>query len=144
MTLREKRRRDLTNTLDRTIAQRDGCLANLVRYEAKLKTLRRQLQRLDRAITIETKAPAPKPPAIKGVQPSPPETVDEPAIPLFLQRKAGDDKDEAARAEIEATQASHRAAKARGRSETRKAKARGDLTRMPLTGRAAIEAIRKA
>jgi hypothetical protein len=61
------------------------------------------------------------------------------SIPAFLERKALDPVAEQIKAEQEAT----KRAKARGRIERMKAKQRGDLKKMPLTGRAALDAINK-
>lgn len=62
------------------------------------------------------------------------------AIPSFLDRTKPDPVADQIRAE----QADIKKRKARGRIEKMKAKQRGDLKRMPLTGRAALEAIRNA
>lgn len=65
------------------------------------------------------------------------------AIPAFLdRRKAGEAKDAARAAEIRAEQAERKKLKARGRIEKMKAKQAGDLKKMPLTGRAALDAIK--
>jgi hypothetical protein len=109
---REQRQRDLKNTLARTLAQRDGCLANLVRYETRLAKLRKQMARLERAMARpatatpepvkQTAAPAPAPtnvsptpkpvtvePPAAGMAPAtkPPEDLDE--LPTFLRRSNG-------------------------------------------------------
>ena len=149
MTRTETRHREVTNTLNRTVAQRDGCLANLVKYETKLKTLRRQAQRLERAMAKPVTAPpvpvpqavAPAPaPAVSDVTDIP---VTELAIPDFLDRKkASEQRDRIAREAIEREIAERKKTKARARIETMKAKQRGDTKKMPLTGKAALEAIR--
>jgi hypothetical protein len=59
-------------------------------------------------------------------------------IPAFLQRKKLDPVAEQIKADQEAT----KKAKARGRIDRMKAKQRGDLKKMPLTGKAALAAIR--
>jgi hypothetical protein len=61
-------------------------------------------------------------------------------IPAFLARKKLDPVAE----EIVAEQAAVKKQKARGRIATMKAKQRGDLKKMPLTGKAALAAIRGA
>lgn len=63
---------------------------------------------------------------------------DDLAIPAFLQRKKLDPEAEQVKAEQDAT----KKAKARGRIEKMKAKQRGDLKKMPLSGKAALAAIR--
>jgi hypothetical protein len=62
------------------------------------------------------------------------------ALPSFLDRTKVDPVAEQIREE----QADIKRRKAKGRIEKMKAKQRGDLKRMPLTGRAALEAIRNA
>jgi hypothetical protein len=68
---------------------------------------------------------------------------DDPPIPDFLRRT----KEEANRLDKEAAkviqteQAEHKQAKARARIEKMKAKQRGDLKRMPLSGKEALAAI---
>lgn len=70
-------------------------------------------------------------------------------IPTFLDRTAGNDKDAAARAEIEAQQAAQKKAKAERRikklkigQETKHAELTGQRRKMPLTGKDALAAIR--
>jgi hypothetical protein len=60
------------------------------------------------------------------------------SIPAFLQRKS----DSVVAEQIKADQEETKRKKARGKAETRKAKKAGDLKRMPLTGKAALEHIR--
>ena len=71
------------------------------------------------------------------------------AIPDFLKRMGsigektpGDLRDAEARAEIEREQAGRKARKAKARIEKMKAKQAGDLKKMPLTGKAALAALR--
>jgi hypothetical protein len=169
----DKRHREIENSLARTLAQRDGCLANLVRYEGRLAGLRRQKLRLDRAMA--------KAPKVKGIGSvlcnveaeitAKPEPKPEPApyrpgaslaakiddaingdnldIPGFLKRvgSVGDKTpadlaDAAAAEQIRKDQAARKRIKAASQAATRKAKAAGDLKRMPLTGKAALAAIR--
>ena len=142
MTLREQRHREVTNTLNHTLAQRDACIGRLVRHEARLKLLRKQLARLDRAMAAPPK-PAAAPAAVM------PPATDEP-IPAFLdRRKEADAKDAARRAEIEQANADRKRAQAersRVKSAIKKEKLMAKLTgatkRMPLTGKAALEHIR--
>lgn len=158
MTTIQDRRREAENTLNRLTAQREGCIASLVRYEGRLKIAQRKLERLKRAcrkaleqVTAAAQMPkptvaeAPKPEAAKVETPPPVEAnTDELDIPGFLRRsKEADKKDAEAAAAIRQEQADLKKAKARGRVETMKAKQRGDTRKMPLTGRAALEAIRQ-
>jgi hypothetical protein len=73
------------------------------------------------------------------VKPEPPPEIDT-GIPTFLQRKKLDPVAEQIKAEQEET----KRAKARGRVEKMKAKQRGDLKKMPLSGKAALAAIDRA
>lgn len=65
---------------------------------------------------------------------------DDLGIPEFLRRQAPDPAIEQIREE----QAAIKTAKARGRIEKMKAKQRGDLKKMPLSGRAALDHIRNS
>jgi hypothetical protein len=75
------------------------------------------------------------------VQPPP---SDDLGIPEFLRRGAAAQEaaDKVIADHIREEQAETKKQKARGRVEKMKAKQRGDLKKMPLTGRAALEAIR--
>jgi hypothetical protein len=135
MTLREKRHAAALLTLQRSTTQRDACLAKLVRYELKLTSLRRQVQRLAKALAAE---PTSKP--MPATVPVAVEAKPVPDIPTFLQRsKEADAKDAAAAAAIKAEQAERKKLKATIRSEERAAKASGATKRMPLTGREALQ-----
>lgn len=94
------------------------------------------------ARTPPDRTPAEKPNPISGPVPAAPVALapraDDLAIPTFLQRKKLDPVAE----QIAAEQQTTKQAKARGRIEKLKAKQRGDLKRMPLTGKAALAAIR--
>lgn len=68
----------------------------------------------------------------------PPKEIDT-SIPSFLKRTP-----DPVAEQIKAEQAETKRAKARGRIERMKAKQRGDLKKMPLTGKAALAAIRGA
>ena len=87
------------------------------------------------ATNVEPPAPPPQAPALASV--------DDLAIPTFLQRKRDSEmRDKIAADAIRAEQAERKQSKARARRETAKAKQAGDLKRMPLTGRAALEKLR--
>jgi hypothetical protein len=84
------------------------------------------------AVTIMKEMTAPAP------TPAPPVEIEN-EIPAFLRRqKPGNPIGDQIKAEIEAK----KTAKARGRIATMKAKKAGDLKKMPLTGKAALAAIR--
>jgi hypothetical protein len=82
----------------------------------------------------------PKPEGAALVTPDPVKAVPDLAIPAFLKRDTA--ADDAAAAAIKEEQADTKRRKARGRIDKMKAKQRGDLKKMPLSGRAALEAIR--
>ena len=136
-TLRERRHQDATNALSRVTAQREACLAAFVKFEAKLKKLRKQVERL--AKPVKQKA---KPVATESEGPAILAT-DEPAIPDFLRRTVvAKAKDAEAAEAIRRELAERKTAKARGRIAKMKAVQAGDTKRMPLTGKAALAAIR--
>lgn len=126
-TPRERRHQDATNALSRVNAQREACLAAFVKFEAKLKKLRKQVERLAKPVKPKAKSVA----------------TDEPAIPDFLRRTAeAKAKDAGAAEAIRRELAERKTAKARGRIAKMKAVQAGDTKRMPLTGKAALAAIR--
>jgi hypothetical protein len=133
--------------------------ASIGRWKTRLKRavtmidkLEKQRKRVEKAAANPPK-PQPKataatvqPPKVSDVKPLPPdllkeyrETADEPAIPTFLRRTS---KDDAAAAEIRQERDDQKKAKARGRIAKMKAKQSGETKKMPLTGRAALDAIR--
>lgn len=146
-TIRERRQRDALAQLNRAIEQRDAAISKLVKLEVRIKALRRQVQRYEKLAA----QPKPEAPKVETVKPLPPALVEEyratadlDDIPTFLRRKKeGERKDAEAKAQIAAEQAERKRAKTRGRIETMKAKQRGDTKRMPLTGKEALEAIRR-
>lgn len=161
MTPQEKRYLDLGNTISRTLAQREACLANMVRYELRLKDLRRKRDRLAKAMAkpkpfnakadlVQQVTAAIGHPPVEAVTDIPfsefpiAERLDEDEpIPAFLKRAPAPKKTDAELgAELKAAIEEKRKAKARGRIAKMKAKQAGDLKKMPLTGRAALEAIR--
>jgi hypothetical protein len=111
----------------------------------KLERQRKRLEtraRNDLAIApVGSKPPAPKPLPVEslldGLDKLAP--ADDLAIPTFLQRRKLDPVAEQIKSEQEETKRK----KAQGRIAKMKAKARGDLKKMPLTGKAALEAIRQ-
>lgn len=116
----------------------------LKRAMTMIDKLEKQRGRLEKAATrvmITKELATPEPLAVTIIKelaaPEPPKS-DDLAIPAFLQRKKLDPVAE----QIAADQAATKKAKARGRIEKMKAKKRGDLKKMPLTGKAALEAIR--
>lgn len=94
------------------------------------------------ARTPPDRTPAEKPNPISGPVPAAPVALapraDDLAIPTFLQRRKLDPVAKQIAAEQEAT----KKAKARGRIDKMKAKKSGETRKMPLTGKAALAAIR--
>ena len=133
----------------KTLEQIDAAIA---RWQSRLKRsvnaidrLQKQRKRIDKAATratiVREIAAEPVAPPQTMVPPAPDLAVAHPldtAIPAFLQRK----RLEPAAAQIVAEQAARSKAKAAGRIATMKAKKAGETKRMPLTGRAALAAIR--
>jgi hypothetical protein len=126
--------------------------AAIKRWRTRLKRAMSMLDKLERQRKrLEAKAEAPPKPKTVTLTPAKPVVnnvtdipftelpiADDLAIPPFLQRK----KLDPVAAEIAAEQKATKLAKSRGRIDKMKAKQRGDLKRMPLTGKAALEAIR--
>lgn len=152
--LRERRRQQAVKDLARLEAQRDTALDKLARIAAKLKAVRRSVERYDRTpvptavtptapATVEPPAP---PPASPTAAPAPASGSLDLEVPDFLKRGGSiADKtpaDLAAMAAIEAEQASRRTAKSRARIAKLKADKAGERRRMPLEGRAALDKIR--
>ena len=120
----------------RTLAQRDACIAKLVRYELKLSQLRKLLARQTKALSKVQAAPLPQ------GDPLPPEMVeavkaamDDDPIPSFLDRRnlMADPKTKDLNAERRVVE-----------KEKREAKLAGATRMMPLTGKAALDHIRGA
>jgi hypothetical protein len=153
------------NLIERTKAQREAGYKLIVRSDGKLKDLERELARLQRRVTkltqeglaaIPNKGVAIIEQELGHVHQPKSEVSDiswseltgadlrEEPIPAFLQRTKKTPDDIAAMAAIEVEQANRRLAKSRGRIEKMKAKQRGDLKRMPLSGKAALAAIRES
>jgi hypothetical protein len=124
--------------------------ASISRWQSRLRRAVNAIERLQkqRKRVVKAAARPAKVPPVAAIAPatpaSPPDlAVAHPldtAIPAFLQRK----KLEPAAAAIVAEQAETKRLKARGRIAKMKAKSSGETKRMPLTGRAALEAIRNA
>lgn len=147
--LRTRRHQQAIKDRDRLERQRDEALDKLTRIAAKLKAARKTVERYER-MPKASDAPVPLPmsqPLDRAMIEAVTEAIGHPpvnpvkaddGIPDFLRRTKPDAVGAALAIEIE----DKRKAKARGRIEKMKAKQRGDLKRMPLTGRAALEAIR--
>lgn len=155
MTTKQDRRVEAENTISRLTAQREGCIASLIRTEGRLVTARRRLERIKRAQTKALAQQTAKMQAKPDASPPIPVAVaaeikataavigDGLDIPGFLARKReGERKDREAAAAIRAEQAERKTLKSRGRIAKMKAVQNGDTKRMPLTGRAALAAIR--
>jgi hypothetical protein len=141
MTLRLKRHRETEDTLAKVLEQRDALITKLVRNDAKLKLLQRAKARLERAMAKASPLPVSvaEGKLLPEVKPEPVAVLNDP-IPAFLQRTK--EKDAAAAQAIRDEQAERKRLKAQVRTEVRKAKQAGDLRKMPLTGKAALAAIR--
>jgi hypothetical protein len=137
LSLRERRYKALLAKIARLTRERNKAIKTLVRAENALPRLERAARRMEFP-TVRAKAAA-APPA----PPSAPIASDEvPDLPSFLDRRlTGDERDELARREILAEQEGRKRNKARSRIEKLKAKKDGSARRMPLTGKAALEAI---
>ncbi len=162
--LRERRHQQALKDRARLERQRDDTLDKLSRIAAKLKAVRRSIERYERTpaplaakptvpVNVEPPAPQPQAPvpaaidrdvadaltAAIGHPPiNPVKSVDDLEVPDFLRRSKPDAVGEAIAAEQEA----RRKAKAHGRIATLKAKKSGATKAMPLEGKAALAAIR--
>jgi hypothetical protein len=143
--------------MKKTVEQLD---ADIKRWQTKLKRavnvidkLQKQRARLMKAPKIEATKPKPvekpEPLAVtvlkslaEPVKPAP--VADDLGIPEFLRRgqAAQNAVDEVIADQLRAEQEDVRKRKAQGRIEKMKAKKRGDLKKMPLSGKAALDAIR--
>lgn len=155
MTTIQDRRCEAENTIRRLTAQREGCIANLIRYEGRLILARRKLERIKRAsikaLERDAAERAAKPVEAKA---KPSDVTDIPFsefpiadldIPPFLKREPKPKKADAeVAAEIAAANKARKTAKSRGRIAKMKAKQAGELRRMPLTGNAALAFIQNA
>jgi hypothetical protein len=156
-TLREKRHRQCLNTIGRLTEQRELAFRRLALIQSRLHDERLRLRRLQKELGKKPIfTPMPEAPAwIPKDEPGPLPTLyteaekakltfdyPEPdlTIPDFLKRDA---KDKAARAEIEAHRSEVKGVKTKARIDRLKAAQRGDLRKMPLSGKAALKAIRE-
>jgi len=147
LSLRDRRHQQATKDFARLERQRAETLDKLARITENLKTVRRSIERYERTpkpTAVTPTAPANvEPPTPPQTPPAPVSAVIDEAIPGFLKRTATKAPDDiAAVLAIEAERANKRIAKSRARVEKLKAKQAGDLKKMPLTGRAAMEKIR--
>jgi hypothetical protein len=133
-TLPEKRHRETTDSMYRTLEQRDACIAKLCRTELKLDRLRRLLARQTKALAKVRTTPRPQPMAppaavYNAQHPLSPPVVEDDPIPSFLDRRnlMADPKTKDRNAERRVVE-----------KEKRDAKLTGATKRMPLTGKAAL------
>jgi hypothetical protein len=105
--------------------------ARLFRAATALMKLRQQRKRYPRSADASVKV---KSPLI---------ALPDLSVPTFLQR-AKNPADEVAKAEILAAQAEHKKRKAVSSTAKRKAAAKGEMRKMPLSGKAALAYIEKA
>src|SRR5262249_11222588 len=123
--LRERRRECALASVARLTGKREVIIASLVAVEVKLRHLRRQVARYDRAEPRPGQRAAPD---IKAEAPKlePERAADNLGIPTFLQRqKDAEARDKAAADAIRAEQEEHKRNKARVRIEDMKAKQSG-------------------
>jgi multidrug resistance efflux pump len=142
--IRETRMAATRAQLDRLTEHREATIARLIKLDAKVKTARRQLARYEK-LAAQPAKPKPELPTLHIPYVPPVERLIEAevGIPTFLQRKAeGDRKDAEARAQIQAEQAAGKRKKSLARVGKVLADKSGERKRMPLTGKAALEAIR--
>jgi hypothetical protein len=137
-TLQLRRHQELVAQLAKESERRDNWIARLIRSDAKVQRLRRQIVRSSKRL-----ADRPSMDVVAGINAAkapPPVAPDTPApelpadpIPTFLDRRnlMADPKTKDKNAERRAVE-----------KEKRDAKLTGKLRRMPLTGRAALDAIR--
>jgi len=145
------------NALFHLTAQREATIERLVRIGARMKAAERLVRRREKLAAKPANAAKPALPPMRldetrvvistRPQDRPPAGSDEPnlEIPDFLRRqKEGEAKDAAAREEILAQQSGRKQAKSRARVGKMLAEKAGDTKRMPLTGKDALAAIRRA
>lgn len=119
--------------------------ASLARWQTRLRRAVNSIERLQkqRKRIAKAKPPAKPEPSAKPAPPvreviEPPKGEIDTSIPAFLQRKKPDPVAE----QIRQDQADAKRRKTAGRIATMKAKRSGETRKMPLTGKAALEAIR--
>jgi hypothetical protein len=158
-TLQERRLAQARKSLATTRDTRERYIAMVARYTAAIKKLERIIARYERQIasppkptavtptappkavtpTVAVRIEPPAPPLV--AKPAPASGHLDPEMPDFLVRKPGegDRKDAEAREAILAEQTMRKRIKSNNRVEKLKAKKRGDLKRMPASGRHAVE-----
>lgn len=134
----------------KTLEQVDTLLARwhtrLKRATNAIDKLQKQRKRLAKApkMTEAEQIAEPVLRQIAGIPKPEPDAklVPDTSIPAFLRRPIPSAADATAAAEIRAEQSAAKKAKAHGRAAKRAADKSGERRRMPLTGRAALDAIR--
>ena len=151
LTIQERRKHDLVSKLGRTIKKRDEAIKDLIRTTGQINTLTRAIARAEkRVIASRVAAPLPEPvekPIEAPAVPAPLPADDMPDVPDFLkltpeQRRAATD---AYVAKVEAEQAAalgKKELRTKAKKTNTEAKLRGETRKMPLTGKAALAAIR--
>lgn len=150
-TKREERHRVASNTVNRLESQREALIESLCRNVQKLAKAKKKLARIEKAMAYPVKAVMSKNTTDKLVEKIDIATdvtdipVSELPIPDFLdRRKRRDELDAAARAEIAAEAAARAKAKREKKlGPVRSTKLGPDAAKMPLTGKAALNAIRQ-
>jgi hypothetical protein len=157
--LQQRRHEKLSRQIVQLGIARDAAITRLVRLETRLRVLLKARARYERLLAEPEKSKTEKPKALP-LPPPPPPIVEE-RIPDFLKRSAplfegnkdysplpktllDEDralKDEEAKAQLLKEQEDKKHAKARANAEKRKARKRGDLKKMPLSGKDALKMI---
>jgi hypothetical protein len=130
----------MTTKLEQNEAATKRWRTRLKRAMTMLDKLERQRKRLEKAAAGRASLPAyptVHSEATLGTLPPPVEPPIDTGIPAFLQRKL-----DPVAEQIATEQQATKTAKARGRIAKMKAKQSGETRRMPLTGKAALQAIR--
>jgi len=141
--IRIRRHNLLVAKIARLKAAREAAIKTIVRVETSLPKFERELARRERGVPERAVADdlvaSMREPVVQPLSPAvlaeAKATADEPDIPDFLVRQA-------APPPALVDPAERKREKSRVRIEKLKAKQRGDTKRMPLQGKAAIEAIR--
>lgn len=167
MNIRERRRQEAEKSLQRALERRDELLSQLLRVERFVRAVRASKNRLEKALAspqgklvldiqdrhlppaLRQAAPVVSPVPVSVAQGEllpPVEPVAASAfddeIPSFLKRAAAAERDAQALVEIAADKEARAKAKREAKDIVKTKKLGPDAKRMPLTGKAALAAIR--
>ena len=127
-------------TVEASIARWQTRLRRAVRAIEKLEKQKKRLAKTAGRASLPVYPTVHSEPTLGALPPPPPKGEIDTSIPKFLERK----KLDPAAQQIADEQAELKRRKAQGRTAKMKAKKSGELSKMPLTGRAALDAIRNA